>query len=66
MKGKNTAPLAALLGVCIGVLLMLVINKYTSTKKFDGDYDRWRKLNLILEQVEKKLRGGRSNLQQQW
>ena len=53
MKGKNTAPLAALLGVCIGVLLMLVINKYTSTKKFDGDYDRWRKLNLILEQVEK-------------
>ncbi|MGN1211155.1 MAG: S41 family peptidase [Candidatus Cryptobacteroides sp.] len=53
MKGKNTAPLAAVLGVVIGVLLMSVIYRFTAPNKFDGDYNRWRKLNLILQEVEK-------------
>lgn len=53
MKGNNTALLAAVLGVLIGVLLMSVINRFTATNKFDGDYNRWRKLNLILQEVEK-------------
>ena len=43
----------ALLGVVLGVLLTLVSGKVFEKKKFDGDYNRWRKLNLILQEVEK-------------
>lgn len=43
----------ALLGVILGVLLTLVIIKMLPEKKFDGDYNRWRKLNLILHEVQK-------------
>ena len=42
-----------LLGVVIGVLLTNVVIKLLPEKKFDGDYERWRKLNLILQEVQK-------------
>ncbi len=42
----------ALLGVAVGVLLTMVTYKVLEPKrKFDGDYNRWRKLNLILQEV---------------
>ena len=50
---KNTNILIALLGVILGVLLTLVVIKMLPDKKFDGDYNRWRKLNLILQEVQK-------------
>ena len=53
MNIKNTNILTALLGVILGVLLALVITKVLPEKKFDGDYNRWRKLNLILQEVQK-------------
>lgn len=43
----------ALLGVILGVLVTMVALKMMPDKKFDGDYDRWRKLNLILQEVQK-------------
>lgn len=44
----------ALLGILLGVLATVTVNKgIDSRKKFDGDYNRWRKLNLILQEVEK-------------
>ena len=45
--------MTVLLGVVIGVLLTNVIIKILPDKKFDGDYERWRKLNLILQEVQK-------------
>ncbi len=46
--------MTALLGVVLGVLATMVVVKLTdSRKKFDGDYNRWRKLNLILQEVER-------------
>ena len=53
MNIKNTNILTALLGVILGVLLALVSTKMLPEKKFDGDYNRWRKLNLILQEVQK-------------
>ena len=31
----------------------MVVTKILPEKKFDGDYNRWRKLNLILQEVQK-------------
>ncbi len=45
--------MTALLGVVLGVLLTLVSGKVFEQRKFDGDYNRWRKLNLILQEVQK-------------
>ena len=45
--------MTALLGVILGVLLTLVVFQMLPDKKFDGDYNRWRKLNLILQEVQK-------------
>ena len=53
MKKGNTALYAALLGIVIGALLSGIVFRITDTKKFDGNYERWRKLNLILQEVEK-------------
>lgn len=53
MKKLNNNVLVALLGVVLGVLLTLVVSKMLPEKKFDGDYNRWRKLNLILQEVQK-------------
>ena len=54
MKRLDNNILYALLGVATGVLLTLVVNKALEpNRKFDGDYNRWRKLNLILQEVER-------------
>lgn len=54
MKMKNRLNIiTALLGVILGVLLTLSFTKVWEMKKFDGDYNRWRKLNLILQEVQK-------------
>ena len=51
---KNTNIIIALLGVVLGVLFTLTASKVLGlNKKFDGDYNRWRKLNLILHEVQK-------------
>jgi carboxyl-terminal processing protease len=51
---KNTnAIVIALLGVVLGVLITLLSGKILERRKFDGDYNRWRKLNLILQEVQK-------------
>ena len=40
-------------GVIIGVLISMTAYRALERKRmFDGDYNRWRKLNLILEQVQ--------------
>lgn len=52
MKKEDLA--VALSGVVIGVLVsMIVFKALDRSREFDGDYNRWRKLNLILEQVQK-------------
>ncbi|MBR5104676.1 MAG: PDZ domain-containing protein [Bacteroidales bacterium] len=53
MKQNTNTLLIALLGVVLGVLITLLSGKIFERKKFDGDYNRWRKLNLILQQVQK-------------
>ena len=51
---KHTNIIIALLGVILGVLFTLTASKILGlNKKFDGDYNRWRKLNLILQEVQK-------------
>lgn len=52
MNIKNSNILTALLGVVLGVLITLVVSRMLPDKKFDGDYNRWRKLNLILQEVQ--------------
>lgn len=54
MKRFNISITIALLGVLVGVLLTLIMVRLAGFhKEFDGDYNRWRKLNLILQEVEK-------------
>lgn len=54
MRRFDNTVAVALLGILLGVLATLTVNKgIESKKKFDGDYNRWRKLNLILQEVEK-------------
>ena len=43
----------AILGVVLGAVLALSFSKVWEKRKFDGDYNRWRKLNLILQEVQK-------------
>lgn len=45
--------LTVILGVAIGAILTLPLSKVWERKKFDGDYNRWRKLNLILQEVQR-------------
>lgn len=53
MKNKSNI-LIALLGVAAGVLLTLIgLKVFGGDRKFDGDYNRWRKLNLILQEVQR-------------
>ncbi len=49
----NSNLIIALLGVVLGVVLTLSSSKVLESRKFDGDYNRWRKLNLILQEVQK-------------
>ncbi|MBE6235560.1 MAG: PDZ domain-containing protein [Bacteroidales bacterium] len=54
MRRFDNTIAVALLGIVLGVLATLTVNKALEPKrKFDGDYNRWRKLNLILQEVEK-------------
>ena len=53
MKRSENNIIVALLGIILGVLATMVTLKMLPDKKFDGDYDRWRKLNLILQEVQK-------------
>lgn len=53
MMNNKLNYLVVCLGVVIGVLLTNVVIKILPDKKFDGDYERWRKLNLILQEVQK-------------
>ena len=53
MKNRNSL-LAALLGVAIGVLLTVIVVKWSgSHRKIRAEYSEWRKLNLILQEVQK-------------
>ena len=49
----NSNIVIALLGVILGVVLTLSSAKVLESRKFDGDYNRWRKLNLILQEVQR-------------
>ena len=50
----KTSSLAAVLGILLGVLgTCLVFSIGGRHSKLDGNYSQWRKLNLILEQVQK-------------
>lgn len=54
MKRIDITIIIALLGILLGVLLTLITVRMAGFhKEFDGDYNRWRKLNLILQEVEK-------------
>ncbi|MCF0176014.1 MAG: S41 family peptidase [Bacteroidales bacterium] len=55
MKKNYTSLTIAILGIILGALLTLTVQKAVYSKKyqFDGDYDRWRKLNLILQEIER-------------
>lgn len=54
MKRFNDNFIIALLGIVLGVLGTMVVYKALEPKrKFDGNYNRWRKLNLILQEVER-------------
>ena len=50
---KISQVLNAVVGVALGVVLTLTFSKVINGNKFDGDYNRWRKLNLILQEVQK-------------
>ena len=53
-KNDKTSSLAALLGIVLGVLGTILFFNFTApSRKFDGNYSRWQKLNLILEQVQR-------------
>lgn len=52
MKRFDNNITVALLGIVLGVLVTMVSYKVLEPKRtFDGDYNRWRKLNLILQEV---------------
>ena len=54
MKKLGNSVYTALLGVVLGVLITLIaVSAVNRNKKFDGDYNRWRKLNLILQEVQR-------------
>jgi carboxyl-terminal processing protease len=54
MKRIDITIIIALLGILLGVLLTLITVRMAGFhNEFDGDYNRWRKLNLILQEVEK-------------
>lgn len=53
MKNNAHLTVAAILGAVIGVLATLIgVSLSDRSRTFDGDYNRWRKLNLILQQVQ--------------
>lgn len=55
MKNSHYNILTSLLGVVIGILATLVVGgpRRERVVKYDGDYAQWRKLNLVMQQIEK-------------
>lgn len=53
MKRNNITAYIALLGIVLGSLLTITVMKIIDRGKLDGDYGNWRKLNLILQEVQK-------------
>jgi len=56
MSNKDrTSTIAALLGIVLGVLLTITVMTIMggSRRKVKSSYDNWRKLNLIMQEVEK-------------
>ena len=55
MKNSHYNILTSFLGVVIGILATLVVGgpRRERVVKYDGDYAQWRKLNLVLQQIEK-------------
>lgn len=52
-EGDKYSTLSAVLGIVIGVLgTVLFFSVTRPSHKLNGDYSDWRKLNLILEQVQ--------------
>ena len=49
---KISQVLNAVFGIALGAVLTLTFSKVINGNKFDGDYNRWRKLNLILQEVQ--------------
>lgn len=55
MKNSHYNILTAVLGVLIGSMATMVMfwrPQHEPVVKFNGDYEQWRKLNLILQQIE--------------
>ena len=53
MKRNNLTIYIAVLGMIVGSLATLTVTKILDRGRLDGDYSNWRKLNLILKEVEK-------------
>lgn len=52
-EGDKYSTLSAVLGIVIGILgTVLFFSVTRPSYKLNGDYSDWRKLNLILEQVQ--------------
>ena len=52
-EGDKYSTLSAVLGIVIGILgTVLFFSVTRPSHKLNGDYSDWRKLNLILEQVQ--------------
>lgn len=51
----KTSSLAAVLGIVLGVLVSVLCFSVTGRVKsrMDGDYSSWRKLNLVLQEIQK-------------
>lgn len=53
LNNKNFPVLTAVVGVMIGALLVLTIDKATEkNRRLHSEYEDWRKLNLILQKVD--------------
>ena len=50
---NRSSILTALLGIVLGAVITLSFSKVWQARKFDGDYNKWRKLNLILQEVQR-------------
>ncbi len=51
-QNDKTCSITAVLGIILGVLGTVLVYSLFPSKKLDGNYAGWRKLNLILEQVQ--------------
>lgn len=52
MKNDRSLIWVALLGIAVGALLVLTLNRIGEGRRYKASYQDWRKLNLILQQVQ--------------